>query len=388
MFFLGIDIGKNTHVASLLDEKAKVIFKAYSFANTLDAAEALLVKLEPYKDNIEIGMEATGHYWLSLYSFLVEHKFIVHVLNPIQTDGWRKGIEIRKRKTDVIDSVLIADLIRYGDFLETSLADENILSLRNLTRFRAYLVNSVSDLKRKAIAVLYQIFPEYASTFSNVFGQTSKELLKSLALPSDYENLSATKIEEVLSNITFKKKAAQTIETLSEKANRSFGISFCKDSFAFQLKLIIEQICFIEEQIASVELEIEQLMSKLGTNIKTIPGVGSVIGAVILGEIGDIERFDNPSKLVAYAGLDASVSQSGKYEASSGKLSKRGSPYLRKALYMAAQRAEFCDPVFHAYYEKKRNEGKHHLVATNAVARKLCHTIYAILKKDIPYEVQ
>lgn len=388
MFFLGIDIGKNTHVASLLDEKAKIIFKAYSFANTLDAAEALLVKLEPYKDSLEIGMEATGHYWLSLYSFLVEHNFIVHVLNPIQTDGWRKGIEIRKRKTDVIDSVLIADLIRYGDFLETSLADEDILSLRNLSRFRVYLVNSVSDLKRKAIAVLDQIFPEYASAFSNVFGKTSKELLKSLSLPSDYENLSAKKLEEVLSNITFKKKAAQTIETLSEKAHRSFGISFCKESFAFQLKLIIEQICFIEEQIASVELEIEQLMSKLGTNIKTIPGVGSVIGAVILGEIGDIERFDNPSKLVAYAGLDASVSQSGEYEASSGKLSKRGSPYLRKALYMAAQRAEFCDPVFHAYYEKKRSEGKHHLVATNAVARKLCHTIYAILKKDIPYEVQ
>lgn len=388
MFFLGIDIGKNTHVASLIDEKAKIIFKAYSFANTLDAAEALLIKLEPYKDSLEIGMEATGHYWLSLYSFLVEHNFVVHVLNPIQTDGRRKGIEIRKCKTDVIDSVLIADLIRYGDFLETSLADENILSLRNLTRFRSYLVNSVSDLKRKAIAVLDQIFPEYASAFSNVFGQTSKELLKSLSLPSDYENLSAKKIEEILSNITYKKKASQTIETLSDKARRSFGISFCKDSFAFQLKLIIEQICFIEEQIASVDAEIEQLMSKLGTNIKTIPGVGNVIGAVILGEIGAIERFDNPSKLVAYAGLDASVSQSGEYEASSGKLSKRGSPYLRKALYMAAQRAEFCDPVFHAYYEKKRNEGKHHLVATNAVARKLCHTIYAILKKDIPYEVQ
>ena len=135
--------------------------------------------------------------------------------------------------------------------------------------------------------------------------------MKSLSLPSDYENLSATEIEEVLSNITQKKKASKTISTLSDKASRSFCISFCKDSFAFQLKLIIEQICFIEEQIASVELEIDQLMSKLGTNIKTIPGVGSVIGAVILGEIGDIERFDNPSKLVAYAGLDVSVSQSG-----------------------------------------------------------------------------
>lgn len=388
MFYLGIDIGKNTHVASLMNDKAKIIFKAFSFANSLDSAEALLLKLQPYKDNIEIGMEATGHYWLSLYSFLVEHDFIVHVLNPIQTDGWRKGIEIRKRKTDIIDSVLIADMIRYGDFLETSLADEDVLSLRNLTRFRAYLVNSISDLKRKAIAVLDQIFPEYASAFSDVFGKTSKELLKSLVLPSDYEELSSCKLEKVLSKITMKKKAVKTIECLSQKALRSFGISFCQDSFAFQLKLIIEQICFIEEQIASVEAEIELLMEKLETHIQTIPGIGCVTGAVILSEIGDVERFDNPSKLVAYAGLDASVSQSGEYEAGSGKLSKRGSPHLRKALYQAALIAEFHDPVFHAYYEKKRKEGKHHLVATNAVARKLCHTIFAILKKQKPYEVQ
>lgn len=388
MFYLGIDIGKNTHVASLMDADAKIIFKAFSFSNTLDAAESLLQKLEPYRSNLEIGMEATGHYWLSLYSFLIEHGFIVHVVNPIQTDGWRKGVEIRKRKTDIIDSILIADLIRYGDFLETSLSDENTLSLRNLSRFRAYLIESISDLKRKSIAVLDQVFPEYESVFTDIFGQTSKELLKSLNLPSDYENLSAQKLEQVLSGITLKKKAKQLIGTLSEKANRSFGISFCKDSFSFQLKLPIEQICFIEEQVHSVEKEIDDILSQMNTLITTVPGVGNVTAAVILGEIGDINRFSNPSKLVAYAGLDSSVSQSGEYVQASGHMSKRGSPYLRKALFQAALRAEFCDPVFHEYYERKRAEGKHHPVATNAVARKLCHTIFAILKTNTPYEVK
>lgn len=388
MFYLGIDVGKNTHVASMMDDNAKIIFKAFSFANSLDDAENLLQKIQPYKDNLEIGMEATGHYWLSLYSFLTDNNFVVHVVNPIQTDGWRKGTEIRKRKTDIIDSVLIADLIRYGDFLETSLSDEDTLSLRNLSRFRNYLISSISDLKRKAIAVLDQVFPEYESVFTNIFGQTSKEILKSLSLPSDYENLSAKKLEEVLSNITMKNKATQAITKLSEKANRSFGISFCKESFAFQLKLIIEQICFIEEQVHSVEEEIDTLLSAMDTYIKTVPGVGNITAATILGEIGDINRFDNPSKLVAYAGLDSSVCQSGEYDAPSGHLSKRGSPYLRKALYYVAVRAEFCDPVFNAYYQKKRSEGKHHLVATNAVARKLCHTIYAVLKNNTPYEIK
>ena len=388
MFYLGIDIGKNTHVASLMDDNAKIIFKAFSFANTLDAAEDLLHKIEPYMDQLEIGMEATGHYWLSLYSFLIDNGFTVHVVNPIQTDGWRKGIEIRKRKTDVIDSVLIADLIRYGDFVETSLSDEDTLSLRNLSRFRNYLVGSISDLKRKTIAVLDQVFPEYATVFSDVFGKTSRELLKTLSMPSDYENISAEKLEDVLSQIKMKKKASQAISELSLKAGRSFGVSFCQESFSFQLKLLIEQICFIENQVKAVESEIEELLSALDTPITTIPGISTITGAVILGEIGDISRFDNPSKLVAYAGLDSAVSQSGESELPSGRLTKRGSPYLRKALYQAAMVAEFCDPVFSAYYQKKRREGKHHLVATNAVARKLCHTIFAILKSNSPYKIK
>lgn len=388
MFYLGIDIGKNTHVASLVDDKKKVIFKAFSFSNSIDGAESLILKLEAFKNELEVAMEATGHYWLSLYSYLVEKNFTVRVINPIQTDGWRQGIEIRKRKTDVIDSLLIADLLRYGDFVETSLSNEDYLSLRNLSRFRSYLISSIGDLKRKTIALLDQVFPEYASSFSNIFGKTSKEILSNFSTPSDFEDINSDDLNTFLESVSKKNYASKKIDELSKKASSSFGINFCLDSFSLQIKMLIEQISFIQNQVSNVENEIEVLLEKLNSPITTIPGIGSVNAATILGEIGDIKRFSNPSKLVAYAGLDASVSQSGEYESTYNHMSKRGSPYLRRALFQSALRAEFCDPVFSAYYRKKITEGKHHLVATNAVARKLCHTIFAVLTKDEPYQVQ
>lgn len=388
MFYLGIDIGKNTHVASLVDDKKKVIFKAFSFSNSIDGAESLILKLEAFKNELEVGMEATGHYWLSLYSYLVEKNFTVRVINPIQTDGWRQGIEIRKRKTDIIDSLLIADLLRYGDFVETSLSNEDYLSLRNLSRFRSYLISSIGDLKRKTIALLDQVFPEYASSFSNIFGKTSKEILSNFSTPSDFEDINSDDLNTFLESVSKKNYASKKIDELSKKASSSFGINFCLDSFSLQIKMLIEQISFIQTQVSNVENEIEVLLEKLNSPITTIPGIGSVNAATILGEIGDIKRFSNPSKLVAYAGLDASISQSGEYESTYNHMSKRGSPYLRRALFQSALRAEFCDPIFSDYYQKKISEGKHHLVATNAVARKLCHTIFAVLTKDEPYQVQ
>jgi transposase len=387
MFYLGIDIGKNTHVASLMDEKGKTVFKAFSFPNSTDGGSNLLDKIASVS-SVEIGMEATGHYWLSLYSFLVAHGFTVHVINPIQTDGWRKGTEIRKRKTDIIDSVLIADFIRYGNFLETSLADENMLSLRNLSRFRNYLVSSIGDLKRKTICVLDQIFPEYQTAFSNVFGKTSKEILLQLSSPIEFENVTSAQLEDILSQITFKGFAAKKINSISTLAKTSFGITFCLESLTFQLKLLIEQINFIEKQIVDVEAQIKVLLEKINSPITTVPGIGLVNAATILGEIGDINKFSNPSKLVAYAGIDASVCQSGEYQSTTNKMSKRGSPYLRKSLFQSALIASTHDPVFKAYYQKKRSEGKHHLTCLGAVARKLCYTIHAILKNNCAYEVQ
>ena len=333
-------------------------------------------------------MEATGHYWLSLYSFLLEKDLSIHVINPIQTDGWRNGIEIRKRKTDIIDSILIADLLRYGNFVETSLAPEDYFSLKFLTRFRSYLVSSIGDLKRKTIAVLDQVLPEYTDSFTDIFGTTSKKILNSLSTPEEFDKITSNDLNEILKEIRLKKFAIKKIDELSEKAKKLFGIKFAINSFSIQIKHLINQIDFIESQISDIEGEIGLLMKKINSPITSIPGVGPITGATILGEIGDISKFSDPSKLVAYSGLAAIVSQFGEYKSSSTRISKRGSSALRKALLQAALRAEFYDPVFSNYYKSKIVQGKHHSVATNAVARKLCHTIFAALTKNECYKIQ
>ncbi|MEY8330474.1 IS110 family transposase [Lachnospiraceae bacterium 48-33] len=388
MFFIGIDIGKNTHVASMMDDSGRVIFKAFSFPNTSEGGQALFTKISSYSSDtscFEIGMEATGHYWLSVYSFLFEKGFLLHVINPIQTDGWRRGTEIRKRKNDIIDSVLIADLIRYGQFVETRLADEDLFSLRTLTRFRTYLVESISDLKRKVVCVLDQVFPEYQAVFSDIFGKTSKEILLKFSSPLDFESVSSETLAELLARLSRQKLGADKAEQLKSAASSSFGITFAKNSFAFQLKTLIEQITFIEKQVKETESEISRFMEKLNSPVTTITGIGSVTGAAIISEIGDISKFDSPKKLVAFAGIDASVSQSGEFEATHNVMSKRGSPYLRKAIFQAALVAVFKDPVLSAYYQKKKAEGKHHLTCIGAVSRKLCYIIYAVLKNNQPY---
>jgi len=388
MYYVGIDVGKNNHVASMMDASRKTAFRAFSFPNTRDGAQDLVEKIERYspeKDQVEIGLEATGHYWLALYSFLLDAEFLLHVINPIQTDGWRKGVEIRKRKTDDIDSVLIADLIRYGDFIETKLADEHLLSLRTLTRFRSYLVDSIADLKRKVICVLDQVFPEYESIFAQVFGSTSKEVLLTYSSPADLEGVSVEQLTELLQSLSRQKCGEDTAKRLSRAAANSFGVTFCRDSFSFQLRILLEQMKFIEQQVADTEKQIKAIMDILASPITSITGIGPVLGAVILGEIGDISRFPSPSKLVAYAGIDASVSNSGESESAHNRMSKRGSPYLRRALYQAATVAAFNDPELAAFYLKKRSEGKHHSVCVGAVSRKLCFIIFTILNENRPY---
>lgn len=389
MFFLGIDIAKNSHVASLIDSDGNILFKAFSFKNSVAGATTLINKINEFDlEALHIGMEATGHYWLSLYSFLIENQYTVYVINPIQTDGWRKATEIRKRKTDIIDSLLIADFIRFGNFKPSALVNEHYLTLRNLSRFRNYLVSSIGDLKRKTICILDQIFPEYQSAFANIFGQTSKEILINLSSPADFENISGSMLEKILNEISHKKFASKKISEISSLAKNSFGITFCIDSLTLQLKLLIQQINFIEDQVKDIEEQIIITIDKVNSPITSIPGISYITGAVILGEIGDINRFSNPSKLVAFAGIDASVSQSGNFQSTGSKMSKRGSPYLRKALFQAALVASNCDPVFKAYYSKKRSEGKHHLTSVGAVARKLCYTIHAILKSGQNYRKQ
>ena len=179
MFFAGIDIAKNSHEAAVIDENGNVVVKPFKFANSLGGFEKFLSSIQGISADLsvfEFGMEATGHYWLNLYTKLTDYNVVVHVINPVQSDALR-GLYIRKTKNDAKDAFIIAELIRFGKYSQTTLSDPDLLSLRELTRQRFYLVDCVSDAKRKTISFIDKIFPEYQALFSDTFGATSVELL-------------------------------------------------------------------------------------------------------------------------------------------------------------------------------------------------------------------
>jgi len=389
MFYAGIDIAKNKHEASVIDADGKALLDSISFANSKEGCEKLLALFERLgiaKDDVVIGMEATGHYWLSVHAFFFELDYDVKVINPIQSEAFRK-MYIRQTKNDSKDSFIIAQIMRFGQFSATNLSDEGTVALRQFSRYRLALVDSCGDCKRRVIALLDQVFPEYAGMFSDTFGVTSTELLLKYPTPEDMLTVSTRKLTTLLSKASRGRFGEEKAKQLKDAAAGSFGVSFAKDAFAFQIKQLMHQICFLENQIAELENEISALLEQLGSFITTIPGIGDTLGAIIISEIGDIHRFSAPGKLVAFAGLDVKVNQSGEFVGTKNKLSKRGSPYLRRAIWLAATRATFCDPTLSAYYQSLRARGKHHLTAVGAVSRKLCNIIFVILRENRPYQI-
>ena len=388
MFFIGIDVAKRSHQAAVTDISGNVIVKPFNFKNSSDGFTKFLSIVESNaieKNDCTIGLESTGHYWYPLYFFLIENGFDVKVFNPIQTAAFRE-ITIRKVKNDNLDSLLIADFTRFGRYSETYIPDENMLALKNLTRFRLSISDICGSLKKKVIAILDQVFPEYTGVFSDVFGKTSKQLLEQFSTPDEFMDISTTKLTNLWHTVSRGRNGREKAELIKTAAQSSIGISYALDAFSFELKQLLAQIEFMENQLSDVDAEMEKLLSQSEyAVITTISGIGPMLGSVIVSEIGDINRFENSSKLVAYAGLDASVKQSGEFNSSKNKISKRGSPYLRRALWMAAFMSLQCDPALYDYYSKLRARGKTHRCATTAVARKLCIIVWAIMKSKKPY---
>ncbi len=387
MLICGIDIGKFNHEASIIDETGRLLAKSLRFTNTTSGGEKLLDyfnSCNPEGKVIVIGMEATGHYWLSLYCFLFDKGYQVNVINPLQSDAVR-NLFIRKTKNDAKDSFLIAETIRIGRFSKTEFADEDILSMRQLCRHRMDLVDYISDQKRKIIGVMDRVFPEYQTLFSDMFGKTSTELLNKAVTPEEILAIPTDELSKLLNSSSRGRFGQAKAEKIQALAKTSFGITVGTAALGLQLRQLLEMIELLERQLDELESEIEVYLSKLNTPITSCPGVGNVLGAAILSEIGDISRFSEAKKLVAFIGIDPSVKQSGEFVGTQNKMSKRGSPHLRRAIWLAATVAAFHDPVLTAYYQKKRAEGKHHYTAVGAVARKLTMIIYAVLRDNKPY---
>ena len=387
MFYIGIDIAKKNHEASIIDSSGKSLSKSISFPNSTKGIEKFnnfIAEFGITTNNCIIGMEATGHYWISLFSYIVDLGFTCYVINPIQSDAFRK-MYVRQTKNDSVDSFIIAQIMRFGEFSISNFSDENTFALRNLTRYRFALVDECSDWKRKLVAILDQVFPEYSSLFSNIYGVASKELLSKYPLPEDMLSIPAEKLGNLLYECSKGRLGINKAEEIQSRARETFGIKFAKRSFSFQIKQIISQISFLEEQLKEIEIEISCLLEDICPVITTITGIGSVLGASIVSEIGNISRFERANQLVAYAGLDTRIKQSGDFSATNTKLSKRGSPYLRRSIWLAATVAAFKDPALSIYYQGLRARGKAHGTAIGAVARKLTNIIFAVLRDQKPY---
>jgi transposase len=386
MHYVGIDIGKRYHYASVLTDTT-LPTKPVRFNTVRDGYTLFLAYLAQHNcqqtDTI-IGLEATGHYWLTLFEKLKQEGFTVYVLNPLQVDSYRNE-NIRGAKTDEIDCQLIAKIIRFGSGKSTNLPKEELFVLRELCRFRADIRKRTTTLKLKIIAILDQVFPEYQSVFPDVFCKTAQELLKEytsveMIAEEDLEKL--TQIIKTISKQQFTEKHALALKT---KAAQTFGLTFGLDGFSLKLRCLIEELEHLETQIQLLEKEIEIAVAKEHTSLTTIPGVSAVIAGTILGETAEFHKASpDPRSLLAYAGLEPRIRKSGIWTGKM-KMSKRGSPYLRYAITIAAFHAAHIEPMFQRIYEKQQGRGKLKMVALTYVAKKMAYVIASILRTNMPY---
>lgn len=387
MFSCGIDVGKNKHAVVVLDEHGHIQKTVFVIENTQAGLDFLLEQLKPFGADVQVGLEATGHYWLSLYDVLTRNEYPVTVINPLQIAAYRKS-GVRKVKNDKTDAVWIADFLRISNLPASSRDIPVLLQLRELCRFRFWLSEQIGDCKRKLLTILDRVFPEYEKLFSSVFVAASRAMLQEMVSAQDFADFDLQELTDLLHKTSRGRFGAEKAQQIQEKARQSIGVGFLAEAAHVEMRCLLAQIGLLEEQQAEVEKAQGELMRALPQYITTIPGIALPTGAAILSEIGDISRFESEDKLVAYAGIDASVHQSGQFNATEMHMSKRGSPYLRLALWQAASMAVLHDEELKAYYQKKRAEGKAHGVAIGAVCRKLLIRIYVILKQNRPYIVR
>ncbi len=387
MFIVGVDIAKRSHEAIIIDREGNIVKKAFNFKNDavgFSKLKATLQSASKDPSDFIIGMESTSHYWLALYSALKREGYPVHVLNPIQSNALR-GMYIRQVKNDAHDSFIIAEVIRFGRYTEGGMPPSVIYELRELCRARTFIVDMTADLKHKVIALLDQAFPEYETIFTDVFGLTSSELLRTASTPEEILNIDTEKLTQLIEIPSRKRFGTAKAEEIKALAQNSFGIILEHNTMGILIKQHMEHIRFSEQQIAEIDSKIAELFSHFDTYITTIPGIGSTLGATIFSEIGDISRFDSAAKLAAFAGIDPTITQSGEFVGTHNHMSKRGSPYLRRAIWQASTAAATFDPHMKAFLQKKRAEGKPYMNAIGHVTRKMTNIIFAVLRDNKPY---
>jgi transposase len=389
MVYVGVDIAKMDHVVGAVDERGERVCGPMGFKNT----EAGFARLEAWLDGIAegpgdvvVGMEATGHYWMACHSSLTSKGYAVAVVNPVQVRAVRDLKGRSRVKNDRVDSELIAETMRIGQCDPTRLATDAVQALRLHTRYRQSLRDAIAEAKTQAKCLLDSYFPEYGGTFSDEFGAASMAVLKRCPTAEECRRTQARTLSRLMSEASRRRLGDERAAELKAKAKSSVGIGLAWEAASLEIRGHVAHIEYLEGEVAKLDRVIADALDRVEPLVLTIPGIGTTNGAQIVAEIGDVSRFRNAAALVSYAGLNPSVSQSGKFEATDARITKKGSAYLRRAMWLAASRACQCDTALGDFYARKRSEGKSHREAVTAVARKLCHIVFAVMRDQRPYD--
>lgn len=387
MIYVGIDVAKTNHYASIIDSNGEVIDEPFLVKNNQDGFYLLYQKIKNYnKDKLLIGLESTAHYGNNLIYFFFKKGFKIGIINPIQTSTLRKS-NIRKVKNDKVDSILIVKTLMINCYTLLTNYDVEMIELKSLCRYRHNLMTMRTKSKIQLATYVDQLFPELNSFFKdNLHINTSYQLLKQYSNPIDIANINLTKLTNILIKASRGKYNKNRATELKKLAKTSVGID--NPALSIQIKLTIEQIEIYSNQIDEIETKINNYMQKSDNVITSIPGISNTTAAIIISELGNINRFKDSSKVIAYAGLDSTIKQSGNFNARTTRMSKRGSSLLRYALILAANNVRLNTKTFDDYYTKKCSQGKSHYNSLGHCASKLVRMIFKMLSDNKSFNIE
>ena len=382
MYFVGIDISKFKHDCAIIDELGDVITPSWSFQNDCEGFSLLKELLDALNGERKIGLEATGHYGQNLKLFLENNGFSFMEFNPLLINRFVRSKSLRKTKTDSIDALMIAQYLMTVEYKPYPPSFYTLEKLKSLTRFRDSLIRQRSKQLVALTNILDRVFPEFKPFFKGRFSATALYILSHYASPEKISNMNS-KSYEPLRRLSRGKFSMVDFVELKTMARNTVGST--SDYLLQEMEITIDIYNQLQSKVEKVEQQINDCVLGLDPPMLTIPGIGALSAAVILSEFGDLSKFNSPSKLLSFAGLEPGYFQSGTLE-NTGKMVKHGSSHLRYALMNCAQAIVNNEPTFAAYYAKKRAEGKEHRVALTHVSKKLLRVIYTLQTKEQPYD--
>ena len=389
MVCVGIDVAKDKHDCFIMSSEGEVLADVFTIPNSREGFETLLQRINSCTSpsgKIKVGLEATGHYSYNILGFLLDKDLPLFVINPLHTNLYRKSLSLRQTKTDRVDARTIAAMLMSDvdlkSYTDTAYHNEE---LKSLTRYRFDKVRERAKLKQSVSRLVNILFPELEKLVPTLHMPSVYALLSEFPGARQIADAHLTRLKTVLSENSRGHYGRDKAVEIRDTAKRSIGSVMPAKSL--ELRHTIALIRELDTEIQEIEAEIQAMMETAQSPITSIPGIGSRMGAMILAEIGDFSRFDSPDKILAYAGLSPSTYQSGQLSLNGAysHMEKRGSRYLRYAIYNATKYVCLWEPSFAAYLAKKRAEGKHYNVAISHAAKKLVRLIYALEKSGQPF---